>query len=133
MVAAAPASRVTFASAALKCSHTRMTAKASSTAYRTPTVANLNPATSLLMLSVSRRTNRRMIVGPAIASRVGRPTTTMPDSHSGAVLRNSGLLHAVRDYVGLGPATARPIANPVTPNIRPRPMTYHSESASADG
>src|SRR6476469_9106019 len=48
-VAAAPASLATSLSAWLNFSHTTTTAKASNTAYSTPTVPNLKPATSLLV------------------------------------------------------------------------------------
>src|SRR6185312_1985280 len=51
-------------------------------------VANLKPATSLLLLSRSSLTRRRTRIGPAIASSVGRATSRMSATHSGKFVRN---------------------------------------------
>src|SRR5690349_10375459 len=68
-----------------------MTAKASITAYSTPTVANLNPATSLLVVNLSKSTRRRTTTGPSIAMSVGKTITRTADSHNGSKVRNIGL------------------------------------------
>ncbi len=89
---AAPASRATMLSASVNLSQTTTMANASSTAYSTPTTANLNPATSLFAVSLSRLTQRRTRMGPSMARTVGNPTRSKPESHRDWFWRNETMV-----------------------------------------
>ena len=51
-------------------------------------MANLKPATSLLVLSLSKVTLRRTTRVPVIATTVGTPRTTIAESQIGQVVKN---------------------------------------------
>src|SRR5579863_4214226 len=53
----------------------------------TPTVANLKPAISLLVVSRSRLNRRRIRMGPHMAAAVGSPTIRSAEIHSGSEAR----------------------------------------------